>query len=306
MWLITSIHRWFVQATSSFRLIAVAFALALAQPQYAAAQPAEPIELHVGGDDASDNPGGSTPGQDWSTAFLYLQDAMTEAANLLGEDPPPAWVEIWVAAGTYYADDGDGYTSGDTFAVFELRNNVRIYGGFSGRETVLNDRDPVRNVTILSGDLAGDDDPDDPFNTGLTDDNSLNIVICDGDAATALLDGFTVTGATGSGVFLSFCSPSIVRCNITKNRSDAGGGARAKSGSPLFYNCSFFENRAENSAGSGAGGGFHVGAGALASSALLINCLFHDNEALGTFGDGGGLYIQWRIRTYPKPLKVTE
>ena len=231
------------------------------------------------------------------TGCAILQVRTLDRAGVLLDplNPQADEVEIWVAAGTYYPDEGDGLTGGDQNLSFELTNHVRIYGGFSGGETVLNDRDPVRNVTILSGDLADDDDPDDPFNTGLTDDNSLNIVICDGDAATALLDGFTVTGATGSGVFLSFCSPSIVRCNITKNRSDAGGGARAKSGSPLFYNCSFFENRAENSAGSGAGGGFHVGAGALASSALLINCLFHDNEALGTFGDGGGLYIQWRI-----------
>src|SRR5687768_10898623 len=59
--------------------------------------------------------------------------------------------EIWVQAGTHKPHSVDRGVS------FNLKNGVAIYGGFNGTETQRSHRDPVANVTALSGDLNGGD-----------------------------------------------------------------------------------------------------------------------------------------------------
>ena len=59
--------------------------------------------------------------------------------------------EIWVAQGTYTPSS----TPGDSVATFEIAwNNLYLYGGFQGTETSLDQRDPERYVTILSGQIG--------------------------------------------------------------------------------------------------------------------------------------------------------
>lgn len=88
---------------------------------------------------------GANNGSSWSDAYVDLQTALGATAS----------GEIWVAAGTYHpAPPG-----GSPLASFALRSNVQIYGGFVGIETKREERDPGRNETTLSGDLAGDDGP---------------------------------------------------------------------------------------------------------------------------------------------------
>ncbi len=81
-------------------------------------------------DDAS----ASGDGQAWSTAYKYLQDALDNAE---------AGDEIWVAAGTYYPDidESSTRTDDDRTESFELVSDVALYGGFSGDEESLFDRD---------------------------------------------------------------------------------------------------------------------------------------------------------------------
>jgi hypothetical protein len=62
--------------------------------------------------------------------------------------------EIWIAAGTYKPDRG----TGDQTLAFELFGDISLYGGFGGWEECREQRSPESNVTILSGDLYGDDD----------------------------------------------------------------------------------------------------------------------------------------------------
>src|SRR5438094_703232 len=54
--------------------------------------------------------------------------------------------QIWVKAGTYKPSTTDIYAS------FRPRNNIALYGGFAGTESVLSQRDFTANVTTLSGD----------------------------------------------------------------------------------------------------------------------------------------------------------
>src|SRR5690606_33093528 len=101
-------------------------------------------QIHV---DADAAPGGD--GASWATAFPDLQDGLAAAAALSQAGP----VEVWVAEGVYRPGP-----AGNRAATFILRNNVALYGGFAGGETSREERDPSVNLTILSGDLAGDDE----------------------------------------------------------------------------------------------------------------------------------------------------
>ena len=81
-------------------------------------------------------------GRAWKTAFQSLQDALSAASK---DD------EIWVARGTYYPHANDPTKS------FVLKEDVAVYGGFSGRETARQQRNFLKNVTTLSGNIGKGD-----------------------------------------------------------------------------------------------------------------------------------------------------
>ena len=60
--------------------------------------------------------------------------------------------EIWVAAGNYKPT-----SSADRAISFTLKSGLSIYGGFAGTETTREQRNPVTNITILSGDIDNND-----------------------------------------------------------------------------------------------------------------------------------------------------
>jgi len=106
--------------------------------------------------------GGSGSGRSWTNAHTDLQAALEAASS--GD-------EIWVSTGTY----SPGSAPEDTF---EMKNCVRIYGGFAGTETRRSQRDPAVSITVLSG-----------------GNNNYHVVTADtGVGNSALLDGLTVTG----------------------------------------------------------------------------------------------------------------
>ncbi|NQV35198.1 MAG: hypothetical protein HQ515_21065, partial [Phycisphaeraceae bacterium] len=86
---------------------------------------------------------GAGDGTSWADAYTDLQDAL---AVVVPDD------QIWVAAGTY-TPSGLALRT----ATFQLITGVSIYGGFVGTEVFRSERDPAVNLTILSGDLKGDD-----------------------------------------------------------------------------------------------------------------------------------------------------
>ncbi len=87
-------------------------------------------------------------GLSWATAKKYLQSAYAMASS--GD-------EIWVADGVYYPDEGTGVTNNDQAAKFDLKDGVKLYGGFVGTESRPMQRDWATNLTILSGDIEQDD-----------------------------------------------------------------------------------------------------------------------------------------------------
>ncbi len=224
------------------------------------------------------NATGSNDGLSWANAFTELRDALGVAGS-----PPNLLSEIWVAAGTYVPASANA----DRKATFRLVEDVGVFGGFVGGETARGQRDPAANLTILSGDLNGDDEPG-PLNN---EENSHHVVTANGVDETAVLDGFTITGGHaddpvdtihqhGAGMYNSSSSPTITNCVFHDNHASSyGGGMYILYGSshPVLNSCMFINNSAYF------GGGMSINA----AGPTLSMCSFQGNLA----SVGGGLYV---------------
>lgn len=221
---------------------------------------------------------GTNDGSSWTNAYRELRDAISAV------DP---FTQIWVAEGTYVPTE----SVMNEGAAFLLRNNVGIYGGFSGVETSLDQRDWVAHPTVLSGDVLGDDLPD----FVQWEDNTWSVVQADATADhTAVLDGFTLTHGYAHetaacdvfAVFFTSCrggagyllgSPTVRNCTMVDNFGGHHGGAVFTSAAPRFLNCRFVDN------GAFLGGAVYVDAG---GEPEFYNCVFEENGAI----DGGAIY----------------
>ena len=128
---------------------------------------------------------GTGNGTSWDTASSDLAGILDSAVS--GD-------EIWVSQGVYSPTED----SSDRYASFMLKNGVALYGGFppTGSPNVWS-RDIAEYVTVLTGDIDGNDSAD-QYGVVSADcingDNSYHVVYADTDVdETAVLDGFTVT-----------------------------------------------------------------------------------------------------------------
>ena len=232
---------------------------------------------------------GQRDGSSWANALgsSQLQFGINTAADCGNNG------QVWVAAGTYKPTTGN-----DRNASFALRNGVTIYGGFVGNETALTDRpayNPVANrpsSTTLSGDIG---------TVGNTSDNSFRVINNPASlslTATAVLDGFVITGGAGGtlggGMFNDGSSPTLRNCSFVGNSVSASGSTISRGGaiyngnssSPQLYNCYFLTNSASSLAGvNGFGGAM---ANLNSSNPQLTNCNFVNNRVLGNAGNQGG------------------
>ncbi len=206
--------------------------------------------------------------------------------------------EIWVAAGTYKPTTGT-----DRDATFQLMDGVAIYGGFAGTETELIQRNPVVNVSILSGDIGTQGD---------NSDNSYHVVT---GVTGATLDGFTITAGNandatipnncGGGMYNPTSNPILMNLIFSGNSASICGGGMYNDTSHLLSltNVTFNNNSAEKGGGmynftsdihsftnvtfsnnsADRGGGMYN----FTSSTHLINVTFSGNSAVS---EGGGMY----------------
>ena len=230
---------------------------------------------------------GDHGGQSWTDAFGSLQDALDVAV---------AGDEIWLAAGTYKPSvehRWNGESPNPRYQSFLMVNGVGIYGGFSGTETSLWQRNPLLHETILSGDIGV---------PGSNADNCYHVIYHPENRnidATAILDGVTIADGyanggelsdlrhrRGGGMFNIRSVPTVVNCLFRNNVATESGGA--------LYNihCSGMtvrECRFENNAAPAASGGDHVGAGVynIWSDVVFTFCSFANNVA---YQAGGGMF----------------
>ncbi len=217
---------------------------------------------------------GANNGTSWRDAFTDLERAMASASR----------APRWVAQGTYRLK-----ARGSSFT---LKSGMQLYGGFRGTETRLGQRDAARNLTVLSGDVNGDDGP----RYGNRRDNVGHVVVGRGLTGATLLDGFTVRGGStigngsGGGMFLQDSSMRVVDCRITDNLASWGGGVSTRgAGRVVFERCRIDTNHVHLWRGAG----LHAGTG---SSVTLVDCEIRDNtiragpihaHGAGVYGDVG-------------------
>lgn len=211
----------------------------------------------------ADNAGAGTS---WATAKKDLQDAINLAVS--GD-------AIWVKAGTYKPtqDPSGNINPADSRDLtFFLKDGVKVYGGFSGTETLLSQRNVSTNVTTLSGDI------------GLTNDASDNcyhlvLAVFTSVTSTAWLDGFTITGGNANG------TGTITVNTLTVNRN-SGGGVYTLYGANIVSNNIITDNTA-----SSVGGGIYTQGGPvglMATSNTISNNTISNNTAAI---NGGGIYM---------------
>lgn len=220
---------------------------------------------------------GKADGTSWQNAYPLLQNALAAAAE--GET-------LHLGAGTYFTDPNQV----DTTLSFIVDRNMILLGGFAGTGANPDERDPTTHLTILSGDLNGDDLAGD-LDTNRTDNAVHVLKIASAVTNAAMLDGLIIQGgvadmeadSTGGGI-LMVGTPRLRNCTIRENMALLDGGGissqpNVASGEQLIIeNCRFENNRALN-----------IGAGMYSeTTVLLTNCTFQNNRSED---DGGGLYL---------------
>ncbi|MCX5640940.1 MAG: right-handed parallel beta-helix repeat-containing protein [Planctomycetota bacterium] len=226
---------------------------------------------------------GAGTGASWADAYSGAASLQTALAAAVSGD------EIWVKAGTYLPS-----TTGVRTASFTMKSGVAIYGGFNGTEATLSARNWKTNITILSGDLLGNDTASANYT-----ENSYHVVLGTGAAVTAILDGFTVragyaNGASasnqdkGGGILIvSSGAPTVRNCIFVSHRCTFGGGAGyIYAAQATFADCEFNDNN-----GASYGGAFDTNA----VTSTFTRCIFRNNTAaragaVETYGGGNTTY----------------
>ncbi len=233
---------------------------------------------------------GAADGSSWTNAFTSLQDALDVAQRKN---------QILVSQGLYRPDVGKNRTRGDYTLSFAIPDGAALKGGYAGLGSTNPDtRNIVTYLTILSGDLNGDDsainDVHDLYGELTRLDNSLHVVTAYDVDNTTLLDGLVITGGNshdGAGIQLIRSDVVVTQCTIQENRAGRlsgdgldgwgqGAGASCFFGGPTFRNCTFQLNWS-----GGWGGALH----SLRSNPTLRDCFFQSNHA-GL--QGGALYFE--------------
>lgn len=185
------------------------------------------------------NAAGANNGTSWANAFTTLQAALTAAAS--GDD-------IWVAEGTYVP--ATPATPNPRLASFVMKSGVDVFGGFAGTEAFRSQRNIRTHVSVLSGDVNGDDAP----NFANRSDNCYEVVEIVG-VTNAVLDGFVIRGGqadgtasnfSGGGALIGATSGVRVRACVFRDNFAQFGSAAASSGSVTWEHVLFTGNRSSS------------------------------------------------------------
>ena len=122
---------------------------------------------------------GKNTGLNWSDAATSVQKALAVALSC------PTIREVWVAQGEYFTTKNL-----DRSESFHFLSSLRWYGGFTGTESLLSQRNHMTNVTKLSGDIG---------TKGSLLDNAMHVLYLGDGIDNLMLDGFTIEAGMADG-----------------------------------------------------------------------------------------------------------
>ena len=233
---------------------------------------------------------GNNDGSSWTDAYITLTDAIAEATSLSNNPCQDGLVNIYVAQGIYYPDEGVGKINNDpTQEFFLVRAGIELYGGFNPSLGIdsLHERDWKQYQTILSGDIDKNDDVSIIRDASQIKGNNAHHVIVTG-TFQGTIDGLIITagravnsaGAShssetqGAGLYISGGSNVTMRnCWIVGNHADGGGGAFRNDAPITVINSIISDNKTEK-LNTGTGGAISY-----LSDVLLLNCTLSNNQA---------------------------
>jgi hypothetical protein len=220
---------------------------------------------------------GLNNGTSWANAYTNLHDALV---NTFGGE------QIWVAEGTYFTSSINNRSES-----FVLKNNLELFGGFAGNETLLEERDWFTHVTNLSGNIGA---------LNSTSDNAYHVLFADDEFGSFFIDGFSIHGGNADGLLLhedlggaaliefSEGTFTMNNCIVFNNDAEYTGGAVTVFCESFFNNTTFLNNEA------------HIGAAIAWSNGTNIeNCLFSGNIAnIGIVSHNSGGTLAMRGCTF--------
>lgn len=221
-----------------------------------------------------DDATGNNDGTSWTDAYTDLSVALN--VNTVEN------AQIWIAEGFYTR-----FSSNQSFVI---DNNEDLYGGFSGNETDLNQRDIENNPTILSGDVNWDDSGAFSIGNITLTENAKRIidVQSNGDV---IINGLIIerafsTNSAGNGIGVSSTnlqSLTVQHCKIRENIGLNRAGL-------MYYSdvnnseFNFFNNQVEDNVNLG-NSAFTIefrstgNVTSATSTAHVVNNLFRNNTA---------------------------
>ncbi|MCU4163663.1 T9SS type A sorting domain-containing protein [Carboxylicivirga caseinilyticus] len=207
-------------------------------------------------------PGSGSPA--WSGQSVVYTDLQSAISAAQAGD------EIWLAEGTYYVTEGTA-----TSDQLLIQQSISIYGGFSGLETSVTERNFNLNPTIISGDIGVADD--------LSDNTERLIRVEAASDDKVVIDGVILEKAYGGGGIVSMTGDvALVNVIVRDNHATSydGGGVYNRYSALHLVNCLIYNN-VSNRWGAGVYQDLDQG------STTLINCTVVNNHSNDT---GGGLF----------------
>ncbi len=225
--------------------------------------------------------GGSNDGLSWENAFTDLQSALNynQIQSVSG---------IYVAKGTYRPTN-----TTDRNVRFELKDNIKLYGGFPNGGADFVNRNPETHPTVLSGEIGSIATPS---------GNSYYVVVVTGN--NVHLEGVTVrdgdsfnTFSGGGGLWVKQDATSLTTDHRTtirnvkfiNNLSGVGGAVYGEHRNTNHTNYLSFENCLfENNNATGWGGAVYLNSETTPDNTRqsFVNCVFNNNLS----GAGGAIY----------------
>lgn len=215
---------------------------------------------------------GAADGTSWADAYTDIQSAIAAAGCVN---------EIWVAEGSYfasYSNNRDEYIS--------VNQDLEIYGGFNGTETLRGQRDWAAHQAIISGEIGV---------AGETD-NSKNLMRVDLGVNRAVIDGFIfelsyndpLLNATAGALIAVDGSTTVNNCVFRHNTGHLVSGILVSQGFLRCENSLFYENHTEL--------GGTIKSGTILASMEIVGCTFanntHANALAHEIGGSNGISLE--------------